>query len=35
MTLGSGQAIPLTFGIVGVGKISEQYFASLPKLPGL
>lgn len=26
---------PLTFGIVGVGKISEQYFASLPSLPGI
>jgi predicted dehydrogenase len=26
---------PLTFGIVGVGKISEQYFAELPKLPGI
>ncbi|MDQ1569761.1 MAG: hypothetical protein QOF79_435 [Actinomycetota bacterium] len=26
---------PLTFGIVGVGKISEQYFASLPALPGI
>jgi predicted dehydrogenase len=25
----------LTFGIIGVGKISEQYFASLPSLPGL
>jgi predicted dehydrogenase len=26
---------PLTLGIIGVGKISEQYFASLPSLPGL
>jgi predicted dehydrogenase len=26
---------PLTFGIIGVGKISEQYFASLPSLPGI
>lgn len=26
---------PLTFGIVGVGKISEQYFAALPSLPGI
>lgn len=26
---------PLNIGIVGVGKISEQYFAELPKLPGL
>jgi predicted dehydrogenase len=26
---------PLTFGIVGVGKISEQYFASLPLLAGI
>ena len=26
---------PLTFGIIGVGKISEQYFASLPALPGI
>jgi predicted dehydrogenase len=26
---------PLNFGIIGVGKISEQYFASLPSLPGL
>jgi predicted dehydrogenase len=26
---------PLTFGVVGVGKISEQYFASLPSLPGI
>jgi predicted dehydrogenase len=26
---------PLTIGIVGVGKISEQYFASLPSLPNL
>ncbi|AMM21813.1 oxidoreductase [Frondihabitans sp. PAMC 28766] len=26
---------PLTVGIIGVGKISEQYFASLPQLPGL
>ena len=27
--------VPLTVGIIGVGKISEQYFESLPKLPGL
>ena len=26
---------PLTIGIVGVGKISEQYFAALPSLPNL
>ncbi len=26
---------PLTVGVVGVGKISEQYFAQFPKLPGL
>jgi predicted dehydrogenase len=26
---------PLTVGVIGVGKISEQYFASLPSLPGL
>ena len=26
---------PLTFGVVGVGKISEQYFASLAALPGI
>jgi predicted dehydrogenase len=26
---------PLTVGIVGVGKISEQYFDSFPSLPGL
>ncbi|ROQ36771.1 putative dehydrogenase [Frondihabitans sp. PhB188] len=26
---------PLTVGIIGVGKISEQYFASFPSLPGL
>lgn len=26
---------PLTFGIVGVGKISEQYLASAPSLPGI
>jgi predicted dehydrogenase len=26
---------PLKIGIIGVGKISEQYFAELPKLPGL
>jgi predicted dehydrogenase len=26
---------PLTVGIVGVGVISEQYFATLPKLPGV
>ena len=26
---------PLSFGIVGVGTISEQYLAELPKLPGL
>ena len=26
---------PLRIGIVGVGKISEQYFASFPSLPGL
>jgi len=26
---------PLRIGIVGVGKISEQYFAALPSLPGL
>ncbi|MEP6480020.1 MAG: Gfo/Idh/MocA family oxidoreductase [Rhodoglobus sp.] len=26
---------PLRFGIVGVGKISEQYFASLGRLPGI
>lgn len=26
---------PLNIGIVGVGKISEQYLAELPKLPGL
>jgi predicted dehydrogenase len=26
---------PLTFGIIGVGKISEQYFSSLPSLPGI
>ncbi|TFC39865.1 Gfo/Idh/MocA family oxidoreductase [Cryobacterium sp. TMT2-14] len=26
---------PLRIGVVGVGKISEQYFAELPKLPGL
>lgn len=26
---------PLNVGIIGVGKISEQYFASLPHLPGL
>jgi predicted dehydrogenase len=27
--------VPLTVGVIGVGKISEQYFASFPKLPGL
>ena len=26
---------PLRIGVVGVGKISEQYFAEFPKLPGL
>ena len=26
---------PLKIGIIGVGKISEQYFASFPGLPGL
>ena len=26
---------PLRIGIIGVGKISEQYFAELPKLPGI
>ncbi|MCU1510066.1 MAG: oxidoreductase [Glaciihabitans sp.] len=26
---------PLKFGVIGVGKISAQYFASLPSLPGL
>ncbi|WP_165063175.1 Gfo/Idh/MocA family protein [Marisediminicola senii] len=26
---------PLKIGVVGVGKISEQYFAEFPKLPGL
>lgn len=26
---------PLRLGVVGVGKISEQYFASLPKMPGI
>jgi predicted dehydrogenase len=26
---------PLRVGVIGVGKISEQYFASLPSLPGL
>jgi len=32
---GSALGRPLTFGVVGVGKISEQYFASLPALPGI
>jgi predicted dehydrogenase len=27
--------VPLNVGVIGVGKISEQYFASLPQLPGL
>lgn len=27
--------VPLTVGIVGVGKISEQYLANLPTFPGL
>lgn len=27
--------VPLKIGVIGVGKISEQYFASFPKLPGL
>jgi predicted dehydrogenase len=26
---------PLRIGVVGVGKISEQYFATFPSLPGL
>lgn len=26
---------PLKIGVIGVGKISEQYFAEFPKLPGL
>jgi len=26
---------PLNIGIIGVGKISEQYFSEFPKLPGL
>ncbi len=26
---------PMGVGVIGVGKISEQYFASLPSLPGL
>jgi predicted dehydrogenase len=26
---------PLRIGVIGVGKISEQYFAEFPKLPGL
>jgi predicted dehydrogenase len=28
-------ASPLRIGVVGVGKISEQYFAEIPKLPNL
>jgi predicted dehydrogenase len=31
----SGSARPLGVGIVGVGKISEQYLATLPELPNL
>ena len=27
--------VPLKVGVIGVGKISEQYFDSFPKLPGL
>lgn len=35
MTSTRGNSEPLRVGVVGVGKISEQYFAAIPLLPGL